>query len=255
MRHAIYVISKVRHAAMWKQYRERGYPIISSWIDDGLETEIDFSEAWPRYLSEASQAKFAILYVEPGEVLKGGLFEAGAALGNGAIAFCVGEVEAARTLRQHPNLRKAFTLQHAFAQINELTSVQLGSKMQSECAAWVTRTYGAEYLFDLLERARRHSEESVELAQAVGLSKEEFLAIVDHVYGKAVGEISQEIAGCGTTLMTLAEAHGVSFEEVTRHELDRVNSLPIEYFQKKHAAKRAAGIAKARVTTFDTEQA
>jgi hypothetical protein len=102
-KHGIYVISKAKHAAMWQHYRAKGIPIISSWINDGEESTIDFSEAWPRYLAEASKAASIIVYLEPGDVLKGGLAEMGAGLASGARVIILGnEVDQFRTLQYHP---------------------------------------------------------------------------------------------------------------------------------------------------------
>jgi hypothetical protein len=245
MRNAIYVISKVSYADVWQRYRSLGYPIISSWIDDGLELDIDFANAWPRYLSEAANAKFAIIYVAPGEVLKGGLFEAGAALANGAIIYLVGELAAVKTIGHHPNMRTAKNIPQAFAAINDISGIRVNTRTQREAAQWVESTYGTEYLFDVKERFRRFSEEHFELGQAMGFTKEDFIRSMEWVFSRPVGEVHQEIAGCGSTLMTLAEAHSLNLDTVVFDEVQRVKALPVEHFRKKHAAKVAAGISKA----------
>lgn len=103
----VYVISKVKHAQQWQFLRDRSeglFTIISTWIDDGLEADIDFSEAWPRYLKEASSANFVIVHIDKGDVLKGGMAELGAALSHGAIAYVDGDVESLRTMSHHPNV-------------------------------------------------------------------------------------------------------------------------------------------------------
>jgi hypothetical protein len=115
----IYVVSKTKHALMWKAARLT-YPVIvvSSWIDDGSEDEIDFTEAWPRYLKEAASATHVVVHTEPGEELKGGLFEIGAALGAGARVFISGPVPSQmRTLVQHPNVIRVGSPWEAFQAI------------------------------------------------------------------------------------------------------------------------------------------
>jgi hypothetical protein len=112
VKHGLYVISKIRHAPMWRQYRAEGIPIISSWIDDGDETTIDFAEAWPRYFQEAANALNALVYLEPGDVLKGGVAELGAALVSGVGIIIVGDPTTQfRTLKDHPHVWLAPSLE------------------------------------------------------------------------------------------------------------------------------------------------
>lgn len=243
MRNGIYVVSKVRHAAVWKDLRERGYPVISTWIDDGLEHEIDFSEAWPRYIQEASRASFVIAYALPDEVLKGGLIEIGAALGNGAYVFVVGEINALRTVRYHPRVKTATSVAHALALIGEFGGAQIGNRRQQTTANWVGNAFGTACLYDMRERGRRVYEEAAELAQALNVPREELTRIADHVYSKPPGVVEQEIAGVGVSLLATSSAWGVSFDDVLDTEIERVHTLPIEHFRQKKAVKVAAGIS------------
>lgn len=88
--------------------RSEGLPVTSTWIDE--EQTPDFTEAWPRYLEEASRCAAMIVYVEPGEILKDGLLEIGAALAGGADVFVVGQVDALVSAAHHPNLQLEETL-------------------------------------------------------------------------------------------------------------------------------------------------
>lgn len=77
----IYVASKTAHASMWREYRSVGAPIISTWIDEaGAGETTDFADLWTRCVMEARDALCLVLYRLPGEILKGALVEAGAAL-------------------------------------------------------------------------------------------------------------------------------------------------------------------------------
>lgn len=97
---------------MWRQLRTQGVPIISSWIDDGEETSINFAEAWPRYLAEASRASNMLVYLEHGDILKGGLVEVGAALASGVEVVIIGDPSHQfRTLKDHPNVFLAQSIQ------------------------------------------------------------------------------------------------------------------------------------------------
>tara|TARA_B100000508_G_scaffold111285_1_gene89526 strand:+ start:180 stop:545 length:366 start_codon:yes stop_codon:yes gene_type:complete len=77
----VYVSSKLKHKDMWLGRREEGLPVISSWIDgEKIEGGYALDMMWERYLTEISEARYIIVYVEPGDILKGALIELGAAL-------------------------------------------------------------------------------------------------------------------------------------------------------------------------------
>lgn len=81
MTEKIYTASKVKHADMWKRLRAAGANIISTWIDEAGPGETDdFEELWERIRLEVQLCDVLVLYVEPGDVLKGGLVEVGMAL-------------------------------------------------------------------------------------------------------------------------------------------------------------------------------
>lgn len=95
------------------------------------------------------------------------------------------------------------------------------------------------------ERARRLLEEAVEAHQAAVMSREEAHRIVDHVYDREVGELTQEIGGVGVCLLMLAEAAGVSADLAEDNELRRFLSLPQEKLDASRDRKEAAGISSA----------
>jgi hypothetical protein len=118
----IYVVSKIRHADTWKQLQAQGLPIISSWINDGVASTINFATAWPRYLAEASSAAYLLVFVEPGDELKGGLLEIGAGLAGGATIFVVGLVPQLVSAREHPNVVEVDSVAEALRLIAEATA-------------------------------------------------------------------------------------------------------------------------------------
>jgi hypothetical protein len=84
----IYVASRAsipERAEMWRAYRDDGWPISSSWIDeDGEGQTEDFGDLWTRICCEVTSAKALILYAETGDFpLKGALVEVGMALAAG----------------------------------------------------------------------------------------------------------------------------------------------------------------------------
>ena len=88
----IYTASKTKHAAIWRRYREQGWPIISTWIDEaGVGETLCFNDLWKRCIKEASAADVTIVYREGEDVLKGAFIEIGAALASGKLVFFVGD--------------------------------------------------------------------------------------------------------------------------------------------------------------------
>lgn len=85
---AVYVASRASILArgeMWRGFRECGYPINSTWIDeDGPKASRDLSGLWQRIVNEVTSARGVILYVEPDDFpLKGAFIEVGIALAAG----------------------------------------------------------------------------------------------------------------------------------------------------------------------------
>jgi hypothetical protein len=82
----IYVASRAsipERSAMWRKFRDEGYPIISSWIDEAGDGETnDFGNLWLRISREISYCDRVVLYAETEDFpLKGALIEVGIALG------------------------------------------------------------------------------------------------------------------------------------------------------------------------------
>lgn len=86
----IYIASKVRHAALWRRFREVA-PICSSWIDlDGKNVINDWADHWEMCEREAMTANVLIIYSSKGDNMKGAIFEAGVAAAHGVPIFVVG---------------------------------------------------------------------------------------------------------------------------------------------------------------------
>lgn len=108
----IYVASRTRHAPRWRDLRDGGWPICSTWIDEAGPGETsDFADLWTRCIREASECSALILYREDDEPLNGALVEAGAALAHGKTVFGVG---AFKSFSSHP-LFKACGLDYALS--------------------------------------------------------------------------------------------------------------------------------------------
>lgn len=92
--------------------------------------------------------------------------------------------------------------------------------LQQRIWDWAVYAFGAERTTEV--RGFRFTEEALELAQAVGLSKEQVLQLVDYVYGRPQGDVDQEIGGVMITLNNLASAHTINVEGAAEAELLRV---------------------------------
>lgn len=88
MSKTLYVASRAsipERSAMWRDLRQSGASIISTWIDEAGEGETAcLSELWERILDEIKAADRLVLYLEADDFpLKGALVEVGAALAFG----------------------------------------------------------------------------------------------------------------------------------------------------------------------------
>lgn len=113
----IYTASKTKHAAIWRALRASGYAVVSTWIDEAGEGETaDMSELAQRSIREAASADVTLLYCEPGDLLKGALIEAGAALAAGKEVRCVGTCASlSRVFSRHPRWSEWPTIEAALA--------------------------------------------------------------------------------------------------------------------------------------------
>lgn len=111
---------------------------------------------------------------------------------------------------------------------------------QAATLGWVKR----ELLSDdgVATRARRMVEEALELAQSVGTSEEEARRVLEHVYSRPKGTPFQEVGGVTVTLMSLAEALGISVASAEIAEFVRIHSLPPGHFHARQKEKKDAGL-------------
>jgi hypothetical protein len=96
--------------------------------------------------------------------------------------------------------------------------------------------FGSTISADKVERNHRFLEEALELVQALGCSREDCLQLVAYVYGRPVGEPSQEAGGVMVTLAALCLASGLDMDEAAETELARVWTK-IDVIRAKQAAK------------------
>lgn len=94
--------------------------------------------------------------------------------------------------------------------------------LQDRVKPWLYECFGPMVAADVVERNHRFLEESLELVQSLGATKEDCLKLVDYVYGRQEGDPYQEVGGVMITLSALCLANDLSMDECTDIELDRI---------------------------------
>jgi hypothetical protein len=92
---------------------------------------------------------------------------------------------------------------------------------QGRVHQWMKDCFKRPDALFLEQRAFRFIEEALELAQAAGTSREDVLRLVQYVYDRPVGVISQEIGGVMVTLAALATSCYYIMDECGETELSR----------------------------------
>lgn len=90
---------------------------------------------------------------------------------------------------------------------------------QERVKDWVVNTFSEEVMKDVPERCFRFMEESIELGQSLGVTREDMYRLITYTYGRPPGEVPQEIGGVMVTLFALSEAVGVNTVQAGETEL------------------------------------
>lgn len=102
---------------------------------------------------------------------------------------------------------------------------------------WLGRVWPKQ-LHDPEERALRFGEESIELVQTEGVTREQMHKLVDQVYDKPAGEPEQEVGGVLMTLSAYLAVKDIDGINAFSEEWSRVNDPSvIERIQEKHFHK------------------
>jgi len=107
---------------------------------------------------------------------------------------------------------------------------------QSRVHPWMLACFGESIATDVDERNHRFVEEALELAQASGCTRSEAHQLVNYVFDRPIGEITQEVGGVMLTLAALCNAREVNLASAADVELARVWTK-IEKIRAKQAAK------------------
>lgn len=114
-------------------------------------------------------------------------------------------------------------------------------KEQKAAFAWALQTYG-EQVRDRRYQGMRFLEEALELAQAMGLNRDDMLRLVDYVAERPTGAVYIEIGDARFTLDILGATVGVDVEEARRHCVARIAKLDPEKMREKDQGKIEAGL-------------
>ncbi|WP_223816015.1 hypothetical protein [Pseudomonas chlororaphis] len=109
---------------------------------------------------------------------------------------------------------------------------------QSRVQPWMIACFGEAIASDRQERNHRFLEEALELVQANQCTASEAHQLVDYVYGRPVGEPSQEVGGVMVTLAALCLASGLDMHAAAETELARIWTK-VDQIRAKQAAKPA----------------
>lgn len=109
-------------------------------------------------------------------------------------------------------------------------------EFQIKVYEWLIKCFGSTIANDRKERNHRFIEESLELVQSLGCTKEEVLMIVDYTYSRPIGKPQQEVGGVIVTLCALCTPNGLRLEACAEAELVRIHNK-IELIRQKQATK------------------
>lgn len=107
---------------------------------------------------------------------------------------------------------------------------------------WAARCFGEAHVKNFAIRSLRTLEESIELAQALNVSRELAHKAVDEVYNRPVGDPEQEMGGVLHTMNILCESWGVEPDEIAERELRRCLKKSPEHFAKRNQEKLDMGL-------------
>ena len=117
-----------------------------------------------------------------------------------------------------------------------MTETKPFETFQKRVLDWMAQCFSPEICNDKRERNHRFLEESLELVQSLGCTREEAHRMVDYVFGRAAGEPKQEFGGVMVTLAALCAPNGLDLRDAAEAELAAI-ALNIDAIRAKQGAK------------------
>jgi NTP pyrophosphatase (non-canonical NTP hydrolase) len=123
---------------------------------------------------------------------------------------------------------------------------EIRSDRQALVDRLLVNRFGETVAHDVKERALRLLEEALEVAQACGVHKMQVERLTHYTFGREVGELSDEIGGVSTTLLSLCQAtnHFAESEEI--NGIQKFSEIDVRSIRAKWLRKQHVGI-----TAFD----
>lgn len=115
---------------------------------------------------------------------------------------------------------------------------------QFSVTSWLCACFDGQFrslIMDTQERNRRLLEESLELVQAAGMTKDDVLKLVEYAYSRPPGSVEDEIGDVAITLSALASAHSLDLENCIYEKHNR-NWTRLTTIRDKQLAKKMAGV-------------
>lgn len=107
---------------------------------------------------------------------------------------------------------------------------------------WTVECFGDVEALSVPQRAYRLLEETIELAQAVGVDGEKAAQLLAYTYSRPPGVVEQELGGVGVCLLAFGYAANLDVDAYERLEVNRVLSLPPSHFTERNKLKNDAGL-------------
>jgi hypothetical protein len=110
---------------------------------------------------------------------------------------------------------------------NNKIQLRTVNAFQMKVAEWMRVCFGATVARDRVERNYRFFEESTELVQSLGMTREECIQQVNYTFDRPVGDPVQEVGGVEVTLAALCDANAILKEHAGDDELERISHIDV----------------------------
>lgn len=197
--------------------------ILPMWVIERIKEEMRLSPAtWQTIMAAVEQAE--VPQILPCEVK----LPPGTVIGKGVPVSTLMMAIAQR--ERYPVHAQAFSEQHQ----GEPTT------FQARVQPWLMACFGEMIAGDRKERNHRFLEEALELVQSLGCSAAEAHQLVEYVFGRQIGEPSQEVGGVMVTLAALCLANSLDMHQLAEIELARIWTK-VDAIRAKQASKPQFG--------------
>jgi len=115
-------------------------------------------------------------------------------------------------------------------------------QMQQLAWDWGVRCFGLDHMTNRSVRALRLVEEAIEAAQVCAVPKDQLHRLIDMVYDRPPGSLTQELGGTLITTGVLAYQGGHALDDLMFEELSRCLSKTAESFAQRNKDKIQLGL-------------